>query len=238
VEELRLLVYPLPVALILMLLGAIGLARGGRLAGFLFFLVFFAVGAAATEPVSQFLVDSLEGRYPAVAVDEVDTADAIVVLGGGVLPAMAPGREPQLAAAGDRLRAAHALYAAERAPRVITTGGPPLQRVSTATEAQAAGLILQGWGVPEDAIMPRGESRSTRGDLQTVRSVMAVNDFDSLLLVTSALHMPRAMALFDQTGLDVTPVPANFVGHGERARHWSDYVPNARNLWLTRVAVH
>lgn len=237
-EELRLLLYPLPLALVLILLGAIGMARGRRLAGLVFFLALVGLGAAATEPVAQYVVGTLEDRYAAVAADSVEPADAIVVLGGGTRPAQGPRGEPQLGAAGDRLRAAHALYEAGRAPRVITTGAPPPQRLQATSEAEAAASILASWGVPEDALLTRGETRSTRDDRRAVRRVMATEEVESLILVTSAMHMPRAMALFEADGLDVTPAPADFAGYPDRPRHWTDLVPNARNLWLTRLAAH
>jgi len=50
-------------------------------------LVAVAVGllwACSTPALSSLLVESLEQRYPAVAVENLPSADAIVVLGGAV----------------------------------------------------------------------------------------------------------------------------------------------------------
>lgn len=232
------LLYPLPLALILVLLGALLWARGWRVGGVLLFAALAGLWALATEPVSQALRAQLENRYPAVAADEAPAADAIVVLGGGVAPALAPRVSPELRHAGDRLRMGFDLWAAGRAARIITTGGPHRAAPDGQTQAAAMAELLMRWGVPEADIIVRGDSATTYEDALTVRRVVEREGFDQVLLVTSALHMRRAQAVFDSQGVHVLPVPANFEGLHERPRHWSDWLPGAEALWISSRVWH
>lgn len=235
-EELRILLYPLPLGLLAILFGAIFMSRGSRLGALFWFVGVVGLWLLATEPVSQHLRGSLENQYPAIAAQSVPTADAIVVLGGGVVPAMAPRLNAELGHAGDRLRMGFDLYQAERAPRLITTGDTLRADRHGQSEAAAGAEVLMGWGVPEDDIVVRADSTSTHEDARTVRRHVDREGLGRLILVTSALHMPRSVAVFEAEGLDVIPVPANFESRPEQPSHWSDWLPRASNLWLsTRV---
>lgn len=235
-EELRLLLYPLPLGLIAILLGSVFMARGSRLGGFFWLIGVAGVWLLATEPVSHQLRSQLENQYPAIAAESVPRADAIVVLGGGVVPAMPPRLTAELGHAGDRLRMGFDLYRAERAPVMITTGDSLRAGPAGQSEAAAAAERLAAWGVPGADITTLSDSTTTREDALTVRRHAEREGLGRLILVTSALHMPRSMAVFEAEGLDVIPVPANFESRPEQPGHWSDWLPRARNLWLsTRV---
>ena len=237
-EELRFLLYPLPLALIIMLLAGVFALRGSRIAGAIVLVVFVGLWALSTGPVSQMLVADLENRYPAMTAATAPEADAVVVLGGGVIPNLPPRVSPELGHAGDRLRMGFDLYAAERAPRIITTGSVHLQGPTGQTQAAAMAELLQRWGVPEGDIVARGDSETTYGDAQTVRRFAEREELDTLLLVTSALHMRRSVAVFESQGLRVLPVPANFEGMPERPWVWTTWLPDAYSLRLSSRVWH
>jgi uncharacterized SAM-binding protein YcdF (DUF218 family) len=237
-ESLRFLLYPLPLALIIMLLAAIFAARGSRIAGAVLVAAFVGLWALATEPVSQALRADLENRYPAMTAASAPEADAIVVLGGGVIPNLPPRVTPELGHAGDRLRMGFDLYAAERAPRIITTGEAHFAGPTGQTQAAAMAELLRRWGVPEADIIIRGDAETTHGDALTVRRVAEREGLDTLLLVTTALHMRRSVAVFESQGLRVLPVPANFEGMPERPRRWTEWLPNAHALWISSRVWH
>ena len=69
------------------------------------------------------------------------------------------------------------------------------------------------------------------------RGVGGVGTAPNDLLVTSAYHMPRAVALFERAGLRVTPFPVDF--GQDAARHFSllDLLPNGRALAETETAL-
>lgn len=231
------LLSPLPLFLVLLLVASYGLGRSRWWGAWLFLIVLLALYGLSTKPGAEYLVASLENRHPAIASDSVATADAIVVAAGAAQPAFAPRAEPGLTALGDRLRKAQALHAAERAPTIVTLGGRPPRRPGAPTEAQAAASILRDWGVPADAIIARGEQGTLRDQVAVVRRVMALQDFDRIIFVGSALDLPRAAALLDKIGVAVTAVPADFRSRPEAPSHWSDLLPSAAHLERSQRAI-
>ena len=66
-------------------------------------------------------MSTLEWRY--LPLEPVPTADAIVVLGGAVAPALAPRPWVEVSEAGDRILYAARLYNQAKAPKLILSGG-------------------------------------------------------------------------------------------------------------------
>ena len=125
----------------------------------------------------------------------------------------------------DRLLQGLRLYRAGKAPLLVCTGGA---RGGT-PEAQGMGRLLQEWGVPSGAILLEEHSLNTRENAVFTYSALKARGIGRILLVTSALHMPRAAAVFRKAGFEVNPAAADFrTGWGE-ASLW-DWLPKARNL--------
>ena len=114
---------------------------------------------------------------------------------------------------GDRVMQAALLWRAGKAQTIIVTGGNlPWARSST-TDAGFAAELLQAYGVPPDSIIVESNSRNTHENAINTAAIWRERHFRSGLLVTSATHMPRALASFRKAGLDVAPWPADFRGH-------------------------
>src|SRR5262249_15417869 len=69
--------------------------------------------------------------------------------------------------------------------------------------------LLVEWGVPSEAIELASQSRNTYENAIEIRDIWQREGFDSALLVTSATHMPRAMATFLRAGLPVAASTAD-----------------------------
>ena len=152
----------------------------------------------------------MEARTPAVSVAALPTADLVVVLGGGVTPATAFRPAPDLVRSADRVWFAARLFHAGKAPLVLASGGWRRDG-STQSEAQAMGEFLAALGVPHSAILLEGNSRDTNGNARYVaRWAATLPERPRILLVTSALHMPRALLEFKAAGLDVVPAPTDY----------------------------
>jgi uncharacterized SAM-binding protein YcdF (DUF218 family) len=183
------------------------------------------------------LAGSLEARTAPLASSE-GPADAIVLLGGGVMPALAPRTVPELADAGDRVLEAARLWREGRAPLVVACGGsldgsPP--------EASSLAALLQFLGVPPDAILEELRSRNTHENAVEAWRVLEPRGARRILLVTSALHMPRAAALFRAQGFEVVPAPTDWliVDPGPRSRLGValSLLPNVESLAITTRAL-
>jgi len=205
------LAYPLDLALFLAALGAALAWRGRARAGAALVAVAVVGLWMASAPALVIpLMRAVESRYAEVPPEDAPVAGAIVLLGGGVHPYdPSQHRSPQLNAAGDRVLHAARLYRAGKAPLVIATGaalgeGPEL------AQAEAAARLLVEAGVPRDAIVSEPRSRTTWEDARFVKELVDARGIRDVLLVTSALHMPRALSVFERFGVHAIPAPTDF----------------------------
>jgi len=221
----------------LLALGAATLARQ-RLA--------LAAGAAAivwlwvwsTPAVSDWLRGSIERKVPAVTASAMPSADAIVVLGGGMSGALAPWRPyPDLNSAADRVWHAARLYHAGKAPWVVLSGGVGAFPSATGDEATAMAVLLADLGVPAATLVLETQSRTTSENALASAPMLSTLGARRVILVTSALHMPRALATFRIQGVEVIPAPTD-VEVVPRPFHVMRWVPSASALDSSSRAIH
>ncbi len=176
---------------------------------------------------SETLRGVLEHRYAIRDASALPPADAIVVLGGGSNYAWLdrPDVDPAKLRS-SRLAAGARAWHAGKASKVILSGGG----VGNTTEARRMADAIQRLGVPQDALLLEERSHDTRDNARFSTALLeAGRGGRHVLLVTSALHMPRATLLFTQAGAEVTPVPVPegrpAIGLRER------WLPSRRALW-------
>ena len=224
--------YPLLASLLLAVWANILLWRSRRRSGGI--LLAIALGWLwlwSTPAFSNWVRATLERRHPAVPVAELPAADAIVLLGGGMEAAHPPERlYPDLNAAADRVWHAVRLFRAGKAPLILASGGNLPWREIDRPEAAAMAELLREFGVPDTAIVLEANSRTTRENRDNALPILRALGARRILLVTSALHMPRALALFENTGLDVTPAPADFEVYRRDRSHPLRWLPDAQAL--------
>ncbi|OXC91091.1 hypothetical protein BMR85_007920, partial [Achromobacter sp. KAs 3-5] len=97
------------------------------------------------------------------------------------------------------------LYLAGRAPKVLLSGGALEGDVS---EARGMAHAIRQQGVPESALILENASRTTYENATLTEDQLKARGIGKVLLVTSALHMPRAMAAFSKQGVEVIAAPA------------------------------
>ena len=73
-------------------------------------------------------------------------------------------------------------------------------------------------------------SRNTRENAQFTKRVLDERGFKKVLVVTSALHMPRAMKIFQSICPKVVPAPTDFEVEAERPLTLLDWLPDAGAL--------
>ena len=212
-------------------LGLLALLLAGwgrrRWSVFLGMLALAWLGIWSLPVASHTLRAAIEAQHPPLAMDAVPRAQAIVVLGGGVLPAERPGQLPNLQEAADRVSHAARLFHAGKAPLLVLSGGSN-QAVSATSEAEAMRQVLLEWGVPAQAMVLESRSRSTRENALFTAALLQTRGMGRILLVTSALHMPRARALFEAQGLMVTPAATDYEARSRFTA--ADWLPDAHAL--------
>ncbi len=157
--------------------------------------------------------DSLRGAIENQAgpreISALPTQPVAVVLGGGVSGPRPPQRpDPDLNAAADRLWHAARLYHAGKAKQLLLSGGT--MRTGDGSEAEAMRQVLLDLGVPEKAIWLEDASVNTASNAERTAKLLREKKIASVLLVTSALHMPRARAAFERAGITVHTAPTDF----------------------------
>lgn len=237
------LVYPLGLGLLLILLAVI-LARRPRLQRLVLGLAFALLYLGGNEWIAQGLARSLEWRH--LPPEELPAADAIVVLGGATLAQTPPRPIVELNEAGDRLVYAAWLYRQGHAPLVLLTGGGIEWFSAESSPADEMVFIMTLLGVPESALIIEPASRNTHENALFSRQLLEEHHVERILLVTSAMHMPRSLALFTSQGFEVIPAPADFYvtettpassPQVRLSRQLYKLLPSAENLVLTSRAI-
>jgi uncharacterized SAM-binding protein YcdF (DUF218 family) len=203
----------LPTGFAVLLLALALLVRDGRRrATALIVLALAVIWLGGNNLVSMTLVRALEWRFPPLNLAQGAQVDAIVVLGGGTRAQSPPRAFHEVGEAGDRVIYAAQLYRAGVAPTILVSGAhSPAQSQVGASEAEAMADMLVFLGVPRESILLEQVSRNTYENAFESSRVLAEHGLSEVLLVTSALHMPRAYAVFRQLELEVTPAPTDYM---------------------------
>lgn len=240
------LLYPLGLVLLLGVLGALCRWRyalsGSRFrqqCSRFFLLSAVVILLLSSNPmVARGLASSLERQYAQQPLNQIAPHDAIIVLGGGVRIPTLPAQYTQLGGTSDRYWHAARLFFAGKASRIILSGGNVYKQPGFQGEAYYASELLQQWGVPEAAILFESGSRTTAENQQRTTELLANHQIESALLVTSALHMPRAYHLFEHESILITPASADVIVRQQHAPTVFAWLPSASALQLTTVALH
>jgi uncharacterized SAM-binding protein YcdF (DUF218 family) len=200
--------------LVIVLVGALVATRfqrfrtlGSRLA-----LIATAVLAAlAVFPVGDGMLAVLERRFsPLENCAEADrmAPAGVIVLGGAVGSIRIGDRfEATLGDAAERVT--YAAYLARRYPdaTVLVSGGQAFDNGSGTSEAEGMSELMVQLGVARGRILQEAESRTTAENATLVAQQTGSGTW---LLVTSAFHMPRAIATFRKSGVDVIAAPTDW----------------------------
>ena len=205
---LPLFVYPTGIIAILIIVAIILRKRKNWQSGLLIaaLLILFLCG---NRWVSTALVRSLEWRN--LPTTTIPQAEVIVLLGGGTQAPRAPRPMTEVNSAGDRVLYAAKLYREGAAPIILASGGKVnFTPDSPSTPAEDMADLLTFLDVPPSAIWQQNRSQNTYEDALYSTILLAEQGIEEIILVTSAIHMPRAKALFEAQGLTVIPAPADF----------------------------
>lgn len=201
-------------------------------------LLALGVLVGASLPIaSDALVARLEREYPPADPAESPEAPAIVVLGGTLQPGLAPRKGPELADSSDRLLHAARLFRAGKAPLVVASGGRfPWSRRERSEAAEMADLLAE-WGVPREAILLEERSATTSENASEMARLLGARGVRRVLLVTSSLHMRRAIASFRAQGLEPIPSPCDALVAGRGPATALDWLPRPDALDRTHRAM-
>ncbi len=177
--------------------------------------------------VGFWLAGQLSAPFPPHVPQQLPDAEAIVILGGGIIPPDSNHLQSDLNKAADRIWYGAQLYHAGKAPLIILSGGhnPQLHTISAATAMQQ---LLQDLGVPETAILLEEDSQNTQQNAQFSAALLQQRGIQTVLLVTSVSHMACSLAHFQQAGLKPIPAATDYkLPYKSGWRHW---IPDTDDL--------
>ena len=191
--------------------------------------------------VGQWLVRPLEARHPAVpelvagrpVPAELAACRHVVVLGGG--HGQSPGQPATSllspSALGRIVEAVRVLRFLPDAQLVVS--GP--QEGDRPSHAQVLADAAVSLGIDRQRIVLIDQARDTEDEAARVSEQVGNAP---IALITSAWHMPRALALFRAAGIAALPCPADFRAHTDEDFRWSHLLWNASGLERSTLGVH
>lgn len=204
---------PLAWVAILLLIGLLWMPTRRVWGGALCWLALLVLLLQGWQPLPEALLRELESQYPAIPAEtDLKAYAGVVVLGGALEAAYAAkgNGQPALNAAAERMTAPVALLMRYPHLQLLFTGGHGELLQSGPTEAQRAKVFFDSMGVPPQRVVYESASRTTYENAVLSAALPEVDTARPWLLLTSAAHMPRAMATFRQAGWNVKAYPVDF----------------------------
>ena len=188
---------------------------------------FIILLVSSFAPFSDTVMTAIENDYPPYVKTNVPI-DYILVLGcrhntNAELPATSQLKSSSL----ERLVEAVRIYRLHPEAQVITSGYAGNDENSNAEKVKQAAIIL---GIPKHKILTENFPQDTQEEAQLIAPRVLNRN---VVLVTSASHLPRAMAYFQQYGIKAIPAPASPWVKSEHYSSWTHYMPNAQKLQQT-----
>jgi uncharacterized SAM-binding protein YcdF (DUF218 family) len=204
----------------------------GRVLLLLALVLLFGIGCG---PIPSYLLRNLQSGYSdAVAIREAPRS-AIILLGNGTerVPSSPPSVEVGPLAYGRLLKTLELYRACQRKGGsciVVVTGGDPLHH--GASEAAVYSARLQLLGVDSGDLLLEDRSLNTWQNAQFTAALLKAHPVDQLYLVTSGIHVRRAVLYFGHFGLHGQPVRADYVNA------MPSLTPLSYNFLVADLAVH
>jgi uncharacterized SAM-binding protein YcdF (DUF218 family) len=205
-----------------------------------FFACAFAVLLVFSLPITEhLLLRGLEGRYRPQS--EYGQASAVVLLGGFTRGRIPPRLFAETTIDANRAFGAVRVWRQGAAPKMMLTGGLlDWTTEESISEADNMLEILSGFfGIDSADVLLDGRAQNTRDNARYTREALEAAGLGlDIILVTSAYHTPRAVAVFEKAGFKVTPAPAGYIANSVFSRKPLLWLPGASSLFSSSIALH
>jgi len=226
----------------LMTIGLFGLVllctqRFRRFASWLIVTSLVLIAFVGYSPLGTMLILPLEQRFPPWNPSH-GPPDGIVVLGGAIEPDISLARGfVALSDAAERITATAELARRYPDARIVFSGGSASLFPGGVLEAPFAVKIFEQLGIAHGRITAEEQSRNTIENAVFSRLIAQPKPDERWLLVTSAFHMPRAIAVFRAAGFPVEAYPVDWRARGpiDELKPFNSFTTG---LTLTDIAMH
>lgn len=156
----------------------------------------------------------LAWEAPPVAWRKLPTKSVVVVLSGVTNPLKQPADRVYLNKGADRIMHTVELFRRGYADKILVSGNYTLLSGKVYSEAAQIKHLLQVCGVPDSIIFLEEASKNTRENAvysqRWLETHIGKPSTDSVILVTSAFHIRRAVGCFRKENVPVRPFPTDF----------------------------
>ena len=173
-------------------------------------------------------------------IQDLEHYDCAVVLGGMAEYDNSLGRL-SIRRGGDRIWQAINLYHLGKVDRILISGNNGFLKEDALDEAAQFKKVLVENGIPEEDVLVENFSKNTyQNAIESKKIIDQHSEISSVLLITSALHMPRAEACFEKAGFDnmETFTTDHFTGETRAYTIDQFLIPNVSNLSDWQSLIH
>ncbi|MFC4871585.1 YdcF family protein [Negadavirga shengliensis] len=197
-------------------------------------LLSFLVILGLFRPFSDAVIYRMESRYPVLDLTMTGYPQKVLVLGSGGLPDPdLPASQQMSSASQARVLEAYRIWKTfPEVTLVMSSAG----REGYVSQAQIYANALREWGVPESSVQVIPTPLTTIEEARDFKRMYPGED--RLILVTSALHMPRAMEVFRKQGLKPVAAPTSFLYRPHPGGSRYGYVPSLQSLANWQKVLH
>ncbi len=188
-----------------------------------------------STPLANILVERAEQPYAPQPGTNQPPADAVVALGGGHQVSHNDLLGFTTGDAGARLFTAVELVRRGQANTLVLGGSWPLSEGSSIPAMSVVQDWVAAWRLTSGAVTNLGICRDTHDEAVAFRRLRDEHGWQRVILVTSALHMRRSVAVFQKAGVEVVPVAADFqvAGVPPIPGQWSPFPRQGRFVLLS-----
>ena len=186
-------------------------------------------------PATAYIL-SKKYELPPLQMADLKTADAIVILGGGVNPNGFEYESGINVNLGTLVRLQYAASLAKLQPHklIITSGG----YTGKVREANVMRDILRtSFGV-KNPILVEPNSRNTDENAKFVANLLQPLHVNNVILITQAYHMRRSIMLFKKYGLNPTAGSTDYYVSEDALTPWLSFIPSAGSMLQVSVVFH
>lgn len=206
-----------------------------KTAGFIFVIGIGWVLMWAMPLTSLMTGGYLEVLNPYTSSQQVNKAQAIIVLGGNTAKNRKNWFKPYDSSTINlRIDRAESLYINDKAPLVLLSGAALEGNIS---DIHIMARQLESRGIDKNKILIEDKSNTTYENAVYSAKILKELNIDSAILVTSALHTPRALASLKKQGLNMVaaPSPPQIVAPTDSKLFL--YTPNLRALESSKTII-
>ena len=232
-------VYPLSLCLTALVVGLffIWFTRKQKLGKILVTTGVVALALFSFGPVTDALLSSLENNYPPLTdLKGLEDVEWIVVLGGGHnSDSRYPANDQLSSASLSRLVEGVRIHNSLNHSRLIFSGGAVFDPVPEAKVMADVAITL---GVDPGNILLELNSKDTEDQARLIAKIANLDENERFILVTNAAHMPRAVALFREYGMQPIPAPIDFWVKDHKGVNPISFFPTASGLQRMERVFH